>query len=82
MASLGYGLLEDGPRRRLLDCVQECRVAWQHKPEMKDVLYDLDKACRALEYLGASAGHRAAVAASPPVMSGQESHGKSEGLGG
>ena len=82
MATLGYGLLEDGPRRRLLDCIQECKVAWQRNPVYKDVLFDLEKAARALDYLDASPGHRASLAAAAPAMSGQDVSPRSEGLGG
>ena len=60
------------PCQRLLDAIEECECMWGNDPAYKDVLFKLDQVEQSLDLLTASPGHRAALRAARPAMSGQE----------
>jgi hypothetical protein len=57
--------------RNLLAAIEVCEKNWTGDRAYKDILFKLDQVEEELDLLTASAGHRAALRASGPVMSGQ-----------
>jgi hypothetical protein len=57
--------------RALIAQIEVCENAWQGDRAYNDVLFKLDQVEQALDLLTASPGHRAAMRAPEPVMSGQ-----------
>ena len=55
----------------LCNAICECREAWGTDPAYKDVLYRLERIEQDLDTITASPGHRAALRAQGPKMSGQ-----------
>ncbi len=55
----------------LLKAIEECEQQWGSDPAYRDVLHKLDQVEQELDTLTGSPGHRAAMRARGPVMSGQ-----------
>lgn len=70
MAYLGWKPVGD-PVQRLLDAIEECERQWGNDPAYKDVRFNLEKVEQELDSLTGSPGHRAALRAQGPSMSGQ-----------
>ena len=55
----------------LLCAIEECEAQWHGDPAYKEVLYKLAQVEQELDLITASPGHRAALRAHSPKMSGQ-----------
>lgn len=77
MATLGWKPIGD-PRTRLRQAIAECMEAWGEDPAYKEARYKLEQVQQDLDLTDSSPGHRAAMRASLPTMTGQEPMNRSE----
>lgn len=81
MTTLGWQPIGD-PVVRLCDAMRECLLVWGDDPAYKDAAFKLRQVERELDVLCASPGHRAALRAGEPAMSGQEPTHREESYAG
>ena len=62
----------DACARNLLSAIEMCEESWAGDRAFRDVLFKLDEVEEQVELMCASPGHKAALSARPPAMSGQE----------
>ncbi len=77
MATLGWKPIGD-PRQRLLAAIAECCEAWGEDPAYKEARFKLEQVQQDLDLTDSSPGHRAAMRATLPAMTGQEPTNRSE----